>query len=108
MGLGFLDGRPRLERQPHPSTLGADGRQRLGDLAARLEVHRDAIGTGRAELGHQPRGLLDHEMNVHLGAGKVAHRAHHDRPKGEVGHEVVVHHVAVHPVTRGVDQRQLG
>ena len=71
-----------------------------------LEVHGDLIRPGLAEIGHQPLGVLNHQVDVRECRRELPHGAHDQWAEGEVGHEVVVHHVAMDPVARGVHARQ--
>ena len=43
-------------------------------------------------------GLLDHQVDVEWKLRCAPHRLRDDRTDGDVGHEVTVHHVDVHPV----------
>ena len=65
---------------------------------AELDVHDAAVGAGVGEVVEQHRRVVDHEVAVEEQLGALAQRAHHDRPDGEVGHEVAVHHVDVEQV----------
>ena len=57
------------------------------DLAA-------SLGIGRGPTV----GVADHEVGIHGQTGVGEHRLDHGQPPGQVGHEVVVHHVDVDPV----------
>src|SRR5699024_4273978 len=97
---------------------GAQGHAGLGVLAPQVagQLHRSAGGLeveghrGGAGLGvHRGLGvgLVDHQVGVD-GKGAALHDLlDHGGAEGQVGHEVVVHHVHVHAVGAG-DLVQLG
>ena len=75
------------------------------DMRTRLRMHSDDV---RARLGEGlEKGIDrgDHQMDVERLGGVWAQRLHHCRAKGDVGHEMPVHHVDMNPVgTGGIDR----
>ena len=107
--LGRHERRARLDRETGARFELADPAENLGGPRARLEVHGELIGAGPAELPDQAFGMLDHQVHVEERVGQLIERRHHQRAEREIGHEVVVHHVAMQPVARGVhDGRGFG
>ena len=86
-----------------------------GPRVAELHVHDAAVGARIGEVLEEHRRVVDHEMAVEEQLGALAERAHDDRPDGEVGHEMAVHHVDVqevgrlgHPLDLGREVRKVG
>ena len=92
-----------------------DGRNDVDVEAVRLHPHAAAVASEqrpglveRARLGVRRRptlGVVDHQMAVHRDVSSFEQSLDDGQPYGQVGHEVVVHHVAVHPVARRVGDR---
>ena len=93
-----LDRGVRLERHPGPGTLGTqlagEPHRRLRGLG--VEGHRagTCFGVRRCPAVR----VLDHQVRVQRQVGRLREALEDRQPEGQVGHEVVVHHVDVHPV----------
>jgi hypothetical protein len=71
-------------------------------------VHGDVVGARGAELVHHEPRPLHHQVHVERRPRELAHGADDDRPERQVGYEMIVHDVAVHPIASGIHDRQLG
>jgi hypothetical protein len=82
----------------------ADRLKRVVDVGSRLHVHGDAVRAGPGDVRDVALGTLDHQMHVDHGPGRVhllGDGVHHQRPKGDRGHEVAVHHVDMDDLRAG-------
>jgi hypothetical protein len=89
---------PRIDRQPGLGTGPPDRLQGAVNMRPRLEMRADIIGPRPRkglDIGIDRR---DHQMHVHhpldVGAQCRAHR----RAECDVGHEMPVHHIDMHPI----------
>ncbi len=69
-------------------------------------MEADDAGTGLGEVRDDPVNRLHHQVHVDRRGHPVpAQRTAHQRPDGEVGYVMVVHHVEVDPVGAGGQHR---
>jgi hypothetical protein len=93
--------RVRVEADADPRPGRADDLQRAVQVGTGLDVDRDRVRPGLAELRDVGVGPLDHQVNVERQRGGRARRRDDQRADGEVRDEVAVHHVDVNPVGPG-------
>ena len=68
----------------------------------------DVVGARLGVRRRPPVGVVDHQMAVHRDVGPLEQALHHRQPDGQVRHEVVVHHVDMHPVGAVHGRRLVG
>ena len=76
--------------------------------AMRLGMDGDDVGAGPGEGFEERVGRRDHQMHVHHRRHMRPKRRHDRRADGQVGHEMPVHHIHMHPVrARRLDRPHL-
>ena len=71
-------------------------------------MDQNLVRAGFDKYGRVTVRVLDHQVNVQGHPGDLAKRRHHRRTKGEIGHEMPVHHVHMeHPAAGGFELRHL-
>lgn len=84
----------RVEHEARLAAGGAHERKRAVDVAGGLRVEGDEIGAGVGEVADDRVDGRHHQVHVDRGLDAVVlERLAHHRANGQVGHEVVVHHV---------------
>ena len=78
-----------------------DPLDRAVEVRAGLGMDGDDVGARLGEGVEERVDRRDHQMDVERLGGVRAKRFDHRRADGEVGHEMPVHHVDVHPVGAG-------
>ena len=79
----------------------ADRLQRAVQMRAGLHMHGDDVGAGLGEGFEIGIARRDHQVHVERLVGVLAQRLHDVRADGDIGHEMPVHHVDMHPVGAG-------
>ena len=88
----------------HHAGLGAqlaDAAQGAVQVRAALGVDGQDVGAGLAEGLQVGIDRRDHQVDVERQVRVRPQRLHHVRADGDVGHEMAVHHVDMHPVGAG-------
>src|SRR5689334_24103575 len=96
--LDEADGAGRVEREPRPHPALAHRRELALDVDGRLGMEGEHRSPLVGVLGDVVLGVLHHEMDVDRSLGDAPERPDHRRAEREVGHEMPVHHVDVHPL----------
>ena len=94
---------PGLSETPAFLPLRANVLQRAVKMRPRFRVHGDEIGAGFGEGLDIGVDRFDHQMRVEGAGGVWAQRLHDSRTKGDVGHEMAVHHIEMNPIGAGRD-----
>ncbi len=87
-----------IEREPRLGPGGADGLQGAVGMGTGLQMGGDHIRPGIGEgldIGIDRR---NHQMHVHHGGDVLADGFAQGRAKGQVGHEMPVHDIDMHPI----------
>ena len=79
----------------------ADAREAAVEVGAGLGVDGDDVGAGGDEGLEEGVGGRDHQVDVERGPRAGAERRDHVGAEGDVGDEMAVHHVDLHPVGAG-------
>ncbi len=67
-------------------------------MGAGLGMEGDDIGTGLRETFQIGIDRCNHQVNVEDLPGVRAQGLHHHRADGDIGHEMPVHHIDMHPI----------
>ena len=101
-------GRGRIEDQPRLAAVIADERQGAVDVVGPLGMEGDEIGARLGEVGHQAVDRTHHEVHIDGDGDVGADRLADQRADGEVGDEMVVHHVEMQQIgTSGLHRPDL-
>ena len=76
-------------------------------MVACFRMKGDEIGTGVGELADQTIDRRHHEMHIDRRANpEIAQRLAHHRSDGEIGDEMIVHHIKVDQIRAGAEDRR--
>ena len=94
-----LQRRARLDRRcPALAPAARMSRATPTGLSVASAWNGDVVGAGLRVGRRPPVRVVDHQMAVHRDVGDREQALHHRQSQRQIRHEVVVHHVDVHPV----------
>ena len=68
---------------------------------ANLDMGGDHIGTGIGKGLDERVNRINHQMHIHQGGDMRPQRRTHRRAKGQIRHEMTIHHIKMHPIGTG-------
>ena len=111
---GFAYRSDKVPGTPDSWGIFLDGRYKgrmtqMDEMRACLGVNRDDLGAGLGEGFEIRIGRRDHQMAIEGLLRAPADGTDHGRAEGDVGDEVAIHHVHMHPVAPlGLDRLAFG
>ena len=78
--------------------ISTNGLQAAVNMRVRFGMHGQHIGTGPGKGVQKPVHGGDHQMHVHDTPDMRAQGRTGGRPKGDIRHEMPVHHIHMHPI----------